>query len=625
MSSVDPRSRARAATLALWLVDLVAAIVIARAYLDHAPERTGFAASLFVAVALVSTLVLLTAPLALTFVAFAGRCADSRGFAWIQATAWSTVLLLLYADTRIYSLFRYHFNGMVWNLMTTPGGEDAFQLGPAEVVFPLGCWAAWIGVQLFLLARFRGDEVRIGARRVRPGWIAVVVLVPMVFVDKAMYARADFVRDRGITVFARVFPFYAPVTIKRLARKWFGVKVAERPKVHLDSSSRLLRYPLAEPTLDPASPRPNLLVVMIDSLRADALDPIRMPNLVRFAEGGRVFADHASGGNATRFGIFSMIYGIPGSYWDPVYEESCPPVLITALDRAGYDLRVLSSVSMEYPEFLSTAWVSMTDRVEDKFKAPESWQSDALVARRLDAWLGERANPTSPFFAFVLFNTPHQRYSFDPANAPFRPFAEDLDYLSVAADADEQGRELIRNRYWNAVHYSDRMLADVFATLERRGVADNTVVVVTGDHGEEFWENGYFGHTSNFSPAQAHVTFVMRGPGIPSGVEHRPTSHVDLPPTLLELVGANPADRPNYSSGVNLLDPPAKRTRIVAGWKEVALWVEGGAIYVPLEGYRGAAEAYGYDWKPHADGDAFLEAHADATAALARECRRFLR
>ncbi|MCE9595443.1 MAG: sulfatase-like hydrolase/transferase [Planctomycetes bacterium] len=625
MSSVDPRTRSRAATLALWLVNLAVASVISRAYLDHAPERTGFVVSAFVAAALVSTLVLLTAPLALTFLACAGLFAESRAFAWIQATAWSTVLFLVYADTRIYAIFRYHFNGMVWNLMTTPGGEDAFELTPAELVWPLAAWATWLVVQVALLALFRGNERRVGARRVRPGWIAAAVLVPLVLVDKTMYARADLVRDRDITVFARVFPFYAPITVKKIARKWFGLKLEDLPKVELGAASRLLRYPLVAPTLDPAGARPNILVVMIDSLRSDALDPKRMPNLVHFAEGGRVFAEHASGGNATRFGVFSLVYGIPGSYWDPVYEENCPPVLVTELGRAGYDLRVISSVSMEYPEFRSTAWVSMEDRVEDQFKAKESWQCDAAVAKRIDAWLGERATSPSPFFAFVLLNTPHQRYSFDPADAPFQPYAIDLDYLAVAGDTDLNARELVRNRYWNAVHYSDRMLGELFATLERRGLASNTVVVVTGDHGEEFWENGYFGHTSNFSPAQAHVTFVMRGPGIPIGVEHRPTSHLDLAPTLLEMLGARVEDRANYSSGVNLLDPPTSRSRVIAGWKEVAIWVDGGAIYVPLEGYRGAAEAYGYDWKPLRDGDAFLAAHADATSALARECRRFLR
>ncbi|MCC6407980.1 MAG: sulfatase-like hydrolase/transferase [Planctomycetes bacterium] len=625
MPGNDPRVRARAASLALWLVNLAAAALIARAYLAHAPERASGLASLFVGVATISTLVLLTLPLALAFLALAGRFAESRAFAWVQACAWATVLFLLYADTRIYSLFRYHFNGMVWNLLTTPGGEDAFQLGPSELVLPLAAVVVWVAVELLLLARFRGDAIRPGALRFRPGWLAAGLCVPIVLVDKAIYARADLVRDREITVFARVFPYYAPITIKKVARTWFGVKLDERPKVDVGSSSRILTYPLARPTFAPDAPRPNVLVVVVDSLRADALDPTRMPNLTRFAEGGRVFADHLSGGNATRFGIFSLLYGLPGSYWDPAYEENCPPVLVDSLARLGYDLRVLSSASMSYPEFRSTAWVTMEDRVEDAFRAKETWKRDVAVTQRFDGWLGERA-ASAPFFAFVLLDAPHQRYSFDPAEAPFQPYETDLDYLEIADDdADPATREPIRNRFWNAVHFADRRLADLFASLERHGRAEDTVVIVTGDHGEEFWEHGYFGHTSNFTRAQTHVTFVMRGPGVPAGVETRPTSHLDVVPTLLELLGADPASRASYTTGVNLLAPPERRARNVAGWQELALVLDDGIVYVPLGGYRGGAEAYGFDWRPHPEGDDFLRAHGAETAELARDCRRFLR
>jgi membrane-anchored protein YejM (alkaline phosphatase superfamily) len=397
MRAADPARRARAATLALWLVNLAVASLIARSYLAHAPERATWVASVFVGAATVSTLVLLTLPLALVFLACAGRFASSRTFAFVQASAWALVLFLLYADTRIYSLFRYHFNGMVWNLLTTPGGEDAFQIGPAELVPPLVGAALWIAVGVWLLARFRGDAERGGASRFRPGWIAACVCVPLVLADKAIYARADLVRDRDITVFARVFPYYAPITIKKIARTWFGVKLDERPRVDVGSTSRILTYPLAAPQLAPGGARPNVLVVVVDSLRADALRPEHMPNLVRFAERGRTFANHLSGGNATRFGIFSLVYGLPGSYWDPAYEENCPPALIDVLERAGYDLRVISSASMSYPEFRSTAWVTIEDRVEDDFPQKETWQRDVAVTERFDAWLGER-DATRPFF-----------------------------------------------------------------------------------------------------------------------------------------------------------------------------------------------------------------------------------
>lgn len=624
MPTVAERRRARAAALALWLVNVLVATGVARSYLAHAPERASLVASVFVALATVSTLLLLTAPFALAFVLGAGRAARSNAFAWIQAGVWGLVLFALYADTRIYALFRYHLNGMVWNVLTTPGAEDAVQLGPSELALPLLAVGAWVFVQRALHRRFLGGEHAPGASRFRPGWIVAGVALPIVLADKTLYAHADLVRDRDITVFARVFPYYAPVTVKKLARTWFGVKLDERPRVDVATTSRLLQYPLSPPRL-PDGPRPNVLVIVVDSLRADALDSRKMPNLVRFAEGGRVFANHLSGGNATRFGIFSLLYGLPGSYWDAAYEENCPPVLVTELARAGYDLRVLSSASMSYPEFRSTAWVTIEDRVEDAFRGKQAWQRDVAVTQRFDAWLGERS-PSAPFFAFLLIDAPHQRYTFDPAETPFTPFETELDYLELAADeVPPERREGVRNRFLNAVWFADRRLADVFAALERHGHADDTLVVITGDHGEEFWEHGYFGHTSNFARPQTHVTFVLRGPGVPIGVEARPTSHLDFVPTLFELLGAPANERSNYAIGENLLAPRERRARYVAGWQELALALDDGVVYVPLAGHRGGVEAFGWDWKPHAEGDEYLRSHAEETAALARDCRRFLR
>jgi hypothetical protein len=100
---------------------------------------------------------------------------------------------------------------------------------------------------------------------------------------------------------------------------------------------------------------------------------------------------------------------------------------------------------------------------------------------------------------------------------------------------------------------------------------------------------------------------------------------VDLPATLLGLLGADPAAREDWSLGHDLLDPPASRLLVVAGWDELGLVVDGGILYLPLEGHKGSVEAYLPDWTPHPSEDEFLRQHAPDTARLLLECRRFLR
>jgi membrane-anchored protein YejM (alkaline phosphatase superfamily) len=445
--------------------------------------------------------------------------------------------------------------------------------------------------------------------------------------EKSIYAKADLLRDRTITSRSRMYPFYKRLTVKRLVEKWFDYDLAERPRVDVSGESLTLRYPIARPAVDPAGPRPNVLIVVVDSLRRDMLDARFMPRLEQWSHGARRFDQHVSGGNATRFGLFALIYGLHGAYWMPIYGDQRPPVLVEVLSELGYDMRVLSSASMSYPELRSTAWVTMEDRVEDDYPMRARNQRDEHLAERFDTWLAERAARAAPqpFFAFCLLDSPHQPYWVAPDLTPFEPYSERIDYLGLAGDPGPEAKERVFNRYKNAVAHADRVLGRMLGSLERHGAAGETLVVVTGDHGEEFFEHGHFGHTSNFTFEQVGVPFLLGGPGVPPGVERRPTAHVDLPATLLELLGADPAARADWSLGHHLLDPPESRLLVVAGWDELGLLVDGGILYLPLEGHKGSVEGYLPDWTPHPEEDEFLRANAGATARLLVECRRFLR
>ena len=61
---------------------------------------------------------------------------------------------------------------------------------------------------------------------------------------------------------------------------------------------------------------PNVLVIVIDAMRADVLEPATAPRMSEFARGATRFASHYSGGNASRAGMFSIFYGVPATYWD---------------------------------------------------------------------------------------------------------------------------------------------------------------------------------------------------------------------------------------------------------------------------------------------------------------------
>jgi hypothetical protein len=550
--------------------------------------------------------------------------------AWLASLLWTLTTLALWVDTRIYSFFRYHFNGLVWNVLTTPGADEAFQLETGELLWPLAAAFAWMCASYVACRLLLAREARRPVEAPRPFWrgtraVFALVLLPVMGVVAGLYAHADLVRDPHVMAYARVYPFYPRLTVKRLARDVFGMELKERPEVDLPSEGILLDYPRAPLALPADGPTPNFVLVVVDSLRADLLPGEVMPRTSALVPEARTFADHLSGGNATRFGVFGMLYGLHGSYWGAIYGEKRSPVLVDALLARGYEVRALTSASWDFPEFRSTAWVRVEKNAEDRLTSPREGARDDGVAQRFEEWLAAR-DAAQPFFAYLLLDAPHQRYWFPPESARYGPYPDEVEYMAIKDDATPELREGLYNRYRNAVAYADEVVGRLVDALAASGELSETVLVVTGDHGEEFFEHGFWGHTSNFTAAQARVPLVLRGPGIAPGVETRPTSHLDLPATLLELAGADPARRADWTLGANLLDPPAARARVVAGWDTLGLHTAGHILEVPMAGYEGMGIAvYDQQWKRVLDDEAILERSAQALIGLARECRAFLR
>lgn len=110
---------------------------------------------------------------------------------------------------------------------------------------------------------------------------------------------------------------------------------------------------------------------------------------------------------------------------------------------------------------------------------------------------------------------------------------------------------------------------------------ENTLIVITGDHGEEFMENGRWGHNSTFSDEQIRVPLVLWVPGRERHEETLRTSHMDLLPTLLPLLGVqNPAHQ--YGIGHSLFDPKPGRHLIAGDWDRLAFISEEHKVVLPF-------------------------------------------
>ena len=124
-----PGGARRQAAFGLWLFNLAFGIVVGANYLAHVPDVDSPKMWLFALPALVSSVAILTLPPGLFFCLLAQWWRRPRLLGLVQGAFWCVFQVALFADTRIYNIFKYHFNGQVLNLVYTRGSEDAIHLG----------------------------------------------------------------------------------------------------------------------------------------------------------------------------------------------------------------------------------------------------------------------------------------------------------------------------------------------------------------------------------------------------------------------------------------------------------------------------------------------------------------
>jgi len=323
--------------------------------------------------------------------------------------------------------------------------------------------------------------------------------------------------------------------------------------------------------------RPNVIVYLVDTLRADHLGTYgyelpTSPALDAMASEGVVFERMFAQSGWTRTSVASLMTGLNPPVHGVLSRDD-------ALPEAAITLPVLMrDLGYETVAVITNGNVSGTFGFEqgfDRFKYfgeqaqdinPEVHHlSDAVNAEFL-GWLDGRQTD-QPFFAYLHTSDPHAPYT--PREPYLGQFVGDLprsglDWPRYArafvAGQDELSAEQVRDElaalYDAEIAFNDFHFGRLLAALEERGVAQNTVVIFTSDHGEEFLDHDGYGHGKTLYRELVQVPLVLRLPqGIAAGTRPVATAqHIDLLPTIVELAGGTP---PAWAQGRSLL--PAVR------------------------------------------------------------------
>ena len=323
----------------------------------------------------------------------------------------------------------------------------------------------------------------------------------------------------------------------------------------------LLLLAACRPASDENADRYNVLLIVVDTLRADHLSFYGYPRdtapaLARLAEESVVFESAFTVMSHTLPAHVSLMTGLhPGRHqvlsngWK---YDGRSPTLAQRLQAEGYSTAA----------FVSSFVLVATSGLDAGFETYESPDARVrrvageLTNRSATDWLKIQAD--TPFFAFVHYFDTHQPYD-TPAEAPpaFVPDAafesrlrslglwestiDEVSEKPITLDGRPLGLAQAINTYDNEILRVDGLIGQLLATLDEMGVSDETLVIFTSDHGEGLGQHDYYSHGLHLYEEQVHVPLLVRPPARWGWKPHRVgsvASLLDVFPTVLDLAGA---------------------------------------------------------------------------------------
>jgi arylsulfatase A-like enzyme len=414
----------------------------------------------------------------------------------------------------------------------------------------------------------------------------------------ALSAGLATVASRRLVSHRQTFTDLAPRLLPWLATAALLAFTLAYATAHWRESAALKRLPPA------AKNTPNLVLVVVDTLRADHTTPYgysldTTPNLETIAREGALFDDAISSSSWTLPAHQSLLTGRYPHEHGPLREQvvnqnlpSLPRILAAKgfrtgafsansdffCRRAGFAASFLHFEDYFYSVgdmVYRTFWGRLFFRtyVSDLLGIDElpARKNAAEVNRETLDWIDR--DRSRPFFVVLNYLDAHYPYvpeqpyrsRFLPPTRPncahslahkLNPLHRPTEFEVLMAMTPPCFQVQIA-QYDGAIAYIDAQIANLFEQLRQRGLDHNTLVIITSDHGESFREHGLVTHGTSLYRELIHVPLIVWWPGhIPAGMRiNRPVSTASVPATVLDLLGDDQRDFPIPSLARLWTDP----------------------------------------------------------------------
>ncbi|QDU67801.1 sulfatase [Engelhardtia mirabilis] len=347
-----------------------------------------------------------------------------------------------------------------------------------------------------------------------------------------------------------------------------GVLLSRPGPAQLDKHSKASARSAGDPAAAASAPagpeRPNVVYVVVDTLRADALSCYGYPRpttpvLDAIAGEGTRFADFSSAAPWTKPSTATLLTGLyPGRHGAlfhgasvriPKGERSLAEVFRDAGYRtAGFvtnpNVKRVFGFDRGFDDFFDSpvedtlrrasiraSWIGALASALSRHQFNWKYENDVRqLNRHVRRWLDVQGD--EPYFLYLHYIDPHAPYA---PPAEFRRMFEN-DHGIVLHN--ERKRLVGRDLYDAEIRYADTGLGELIETLRGLGKWDETLFVLTSDHGEEWFEFDEQGHGYSLYQPVVGVPLIMHGPGVAAGlVVDTPVQMVDLPATVCDLAG----------------------------------------------------------------------------------------
>ena len=298
---------------------------------------------------------------------------------------------------------------------------------------------------------------------------------------------------------------------------------------------------------------PNIYIFVIETFRRDFINPHTAPNMCSFAEQNIAPDQTFSNANSSGLSWFSIFHSNFPYNWTEVRDHwTGGSIPLQFFKKMGYRIRVYSSADITFfnmDQVILGKNRELADSVKDYSNNTliEPCDRDSFAMKAIAE---DMANEHEGTLFIVFLDSTHSEYS-SPAHFhhPFLPAAISIDYLTISRSSKDL--ELVKNRYRNSIYWVDHLLGSFLQKMKDLNIYQDAIIAITGDHGEEFFEDGALFHGTHLNDYQTKVPLFLQIPNPLPGNPSTLSTHVDILPSILHSLTGQ-SDWHDYMDGQSI-------------------------------------------------------------------------